>query len=110
MPLFSPHFLATFWSLELYDIRCPDDRYAAERARLLNVIGDLDRDFGQLTGSAAREQSKALRSKIEELRDRLVQDAKVHLAQYMGTRKRLLAEKKAWFPGALARLAPADHY
>lgn len=100
--LSSSNLLATFWSLELYDVRFPQQRYATELDRLANILSDLDREAPNLVGSVAREQNKGLRAKVVQLRETLLLDTKIHLKQWELTRNRLLAEKSTWFPGAAA--------
>ncbi|PLW09953.1 hypothetical protein PCANC_25777 [Puccinia coronata f. sp. avenae] len=96
--LVGPHFFVTFWQLELYDIRMPDDRYISETNRLNVMLSDLDRDYATPMISSMKEVNRANRSKILEIRATLTKEMKIHIKHYELTRARLASEKSFWFP------------
>ncbi|KAH9449904.1 hypothetical protein Pst134EA_026616 [Puccinia striiformis f. sp. tritici] len=96
--LVGPHFFVTFWQLELYDIRMPDERYISETSRLNAMLSDLDRDYSTVMVSSAKELNRANRAKILEIRATLTKEMKIHIKHYELTRARLASEKTFWFP------------
>ncbi|MBW0462346.1 hypothetical protein O181_002061, partial [Austropuccinia psidii MF-1] len=96
--LVGPHFFVTFWQLELYDIRMPDERYISETSRLNTMLSDLDREYAIPMVSSMKELNRAHRSKILEIRSTLTKEMKIHIKHYELTRARLAAEKAYWFP------------
>lgn len=96
--LVGPHFFVTFWQLELYDIRMPDERYISETNRLNGMLSDLDREYSTAMISSLKELNRANRSKILEIRATLTKEMKIHIKHYELTRARLASEKSFWFP------------
>jgi THO complex subunit 2 len=93
-----PHFYATFWQLDLYDVHVPGQSYDDEIGRLKKRIMTIsnDRSDMSLAGSQRKDRD---RKAVTDLRDRLLAENKSHLHKYGQTRSRLLKEKDQWFAG-----------
>ncbi|CAH7666345.1 transcription factor/nuclear export subunit protein 2-domain-containing protein, partial [Phakopsora pachyrhizi] len=96
--LVGPHFFVTFWQLDLYDIRMPDERYISETSRLNTMLSDLDREYAMPMISSLKEVNRSNRSKILEIRSTLTKEMKLHIKHYELARARLASEKSYWFP------------
>ncbi|OAV88068.1 hypothetical protein PTTG_29172 [Puccinia triticina 1-1 BBBD Race 1] len=75
--LVGPHFFVTFWQLELYDIRMPDERCISKTNRLNAMLSDLDRDYSTVMVSSLKELNRANRCKILEIRAALTKEMKI---------------------------------
>lgn len=96
----SPTFLATFWSLTMFDLEVPDKVYDKEVARLKQQIPKVD-DNRELNTSRKKKEKE----RIQALADKLVEEQrrqKDHVDRVMA---RLQHEKESWFFSRPAKLA-----
>ncbi|KAJ6107359.1 hypothetical protein N7523_008682 [Penicillium sp. IBT 18751x] len=93
-----PHFYATFWQLDLYDVHVPGQSYDEEMGRLKKRIMTISNDRSDLSLAGSQRKDRD-RKAITDLRDRLLQENRNHLTAYSQTRSRLLKEKDQWFAG-----------
>ncbi|KAH9462602.1 hypothetical protein Pst134EB_006490 [Puccinia striiformis f. sp. tritici] len=65
--LVGPHFFVTFWQLELFDIRMPDERYICETSRLnlLTIVGNQSLPVGPVHYPVADSHPSAVQSQRE---------------------------------------------
>merc|ERR1719357_908971 len=96
----SPQFLATFWSLTMYDLFVPDAIYGREvgKQRLIPAKIDENRDFNSARKKKEKERITAMIDKLQD-EQRKQQD---HVNNVMA---RLKEEKDTWFFSRSAKLA-----
>jgi len=96
----SPQFLATFWSLTMYDLFVPDAIYEREvgKQRLIPAKIDENRDFNSARKKKEKERITAMIDKLQD-EQRKQQD---HVNNVMA---RLKEEKDTWFFSRSAKLA-----
>lgn len=96
---YSPHFYATFWELNLYDISVPVQAYTQEVTRLASEIKKRDADRSDSMPLAVQRRRRE-RERLQTLVDQLNQEFKTQTTIYQATKKRLAREKDFWFDWA----------
>ncbi|XP_066928394.1 THO complex subunit 2-like [Clytia hemisphaerica] len=95
----SPLLYVTFWSLSMYDLYTPSDRYDEEKAKLKKSINEID-DNKEFTSSSKKkkeiERCKLLIEKLEEEKKAQLEHNKLVLT-WMESRK------DSWFPSKIAK-------
>ena len=97
----SASFFVTFWSLSLYDIVVPTERYKEQAAKLRAAARELETRAPE--GRANREAAQKTRREVERYRsqaDKLEQELKEHTEHVARVRTHLDAARHHWFRGA----------
>ncbi|ETN40237.1 uncharacterized protein HMPREF1541_04513 [Cyphellophora europaea CBS 101466] len=91
-------FYVTFWQLSLYDITIPKKAYQDEMARQKKKRDAVKADRSSLSSSASKKKEEQLQV-FSQLIDDLLAENGQHVKAQLACRKRLNAEKMAWFAG-----------
>ena len=96
----SPQFLATFWSLTMYDLFVPEAVYEKEVAKLKASVVKIEenRDYN----SARKKKEK---ERVNAMIDKMADEQKKQLDHVEKIMARLKAEKDSWFFSRSAKLA-----
>ena len=102
--LLSPHLYYTFWSLSLYDIFVPKERYESEVKRLRRQVEEIDRYQAPFGVSHADQDQKAAavkRKKDKERcltnQDKLKRELQEQTAHHKLVMARLKESNRGWF-------------
>ncbi|KAJ2693842.1 THO2 plays a role in transcriptional elongation [Coemansia sp. RSA 1285] len=93
----SPEFVAVFWTLTLYDIEVPVDRYKKDitiQTNLIKRIETISRQVQSRSKSASLAQIKARATLTIDSLEKEIQEQKLHVSR---VRKWLIAQKDYWF-------------
>lgn len=92
----SPQLYATFWSLSLYDIEVPADRYRAEIAKARDSLKNLNDEIARDPNSTTVQKKE--RDRIQAVIQKLEEDFEKQKANHEAVMRRLEKEKALWFP------------
>ncbi|KAJ1736418.1 THO2 plays a role in transcriptional elongation [Coemansia sp. Benny D160-2] len=93
----SPEFVAVFWTLTLYDIEVPVDRYKKDitiQTNLIKRIETISKQVQSRSKSASLAQIKARATLTIDSLEKEIQEQKLHVSRI---RKWLIAQKDYWF-------------
>src|SRR5690242_1531348 len=92
----SPQLYATFWSLSLYDIEVPADRYRAEINKARDSLKNLNDEIARDPNSTTVQKKE--RDRIQAVVQKLEEDFEKQKANYEAVMRRLEKEKALWLP------------
>ncbi|XP_057313993.1 THO complex subunit 2-like [Hydractinia symbiolongicarpus] len=95
----SPLLYVTFWSLSMYDLYTPVERYEEEVTKLKDAINDVD-DNKEITSSSKKKKEK---ERCQFLIEKLNDEKQVQLDHNKLVRCWLESRREAWFPSKLAK-------
>ena len=96
----SPQFLATFWSLTMYDLFVPEEVYSKEMAKKKVEIAKVE-DNRELNNTRKKKEKERINTIIDKMTDEQKKQ-KGHVEKVMARLKR---EKDSWFFSRSAKLA-----
>merc|ERR1711899_492740 len=96
----SPQFLATFWSLTMFDLFVPENIYSKEMAKKKLEIAKIEENR-ELNNTRKKKEKERINSMIEKMADEQ-RKQKDHVEKVMARLKR---EKDSWFFSRSAKLA-----
>ncbi|KAJ3077585.1 THO complex subunit 2, partial [Rhizoclosmatium hyalinum] len=94
--ILSPHFYVTFWSLTLYDIDFPKQKYLSEITKLKSTIDGLNSDKSNSGGNTPAKRRKDI-AKHRETIGLLEKEMSVHETHVKKVLERLQRESAGWF-------------
>ncbi|ORY46937.1 hypothetical protein BCR33DRAFT_736433 [Rhizoclosmatium globosum] len=94
--ILSPHFYVTFWSLTLYDIDFPKQKYLSEITKLKSTIDGLNADKSNSGGNTPAKRRKDI-AKHRETIGLLEKEMSVHETHVKKVLERLQRESAGWF-------------
>ena len=96
----SPQFLATFWSLTMYDLFVPENIYTKEIAKKRQEITKVE-DNRELNNTRKKKEKERISTTIDKMTEEQKRQ-KDHVEKVMA---RLKKEKDSWFFSRSAKLA-----
>lgn len=95
----SPLLYVTFWSLSMYDVYTPEERYDEETRKIKISIDEID-DNKEITSASKKRKEK---ERCQVLVEKMASEKKVQIEHNKLIQVWLESRKDAWFPSKLAK-------